>query len=89
VNTSYAIYTGDEEHWSPVLPPDRSVQLIARSRGERTGVRRMINDVPTPMADSVQRSGMELSKACVTRDQRVPSRIVSGGLKEISVIDTR
>lgn len=71
-----------------------SVQLIARSRGERTRVRRMINDVPcTPVVDSMQRSGMELSKACVNLQgpatSKFPSRIVSDGLKEISVMDMR
>lgn len=72
-------YTGDEEHWSPL---GRSVQLIARSR-ERgsTGVRRMINDVPTPAVGPVQRSDTELSKACITRDRQLSS--VSDRLRRI------
>lgn len=59
----------------------RSNLSLAVENGGSTGVRRMINDVPTPAVGPVQRSDTELSKACITRDRQLSS--VSDRLRRI------
>lgn len=78
VNTSYVVYRwrGTLLAPGPVGPTYRS-----QSRTGSTGVRRMINDIPTPAVGPVQRSDTELSKACITRDRQLSS--VSDRLRRI------
>lgn len=68
VNTSYVVY-----RWRGTLvaPGPAGPTYRSQSRPGSTGVRRMINDVPTPTVGPVQRSDTELSKACITRDRQL------------------